>query len=87
MEKILKVISVLLIVVSIILIASFSLHDRMHADEWNGGWCPECEWTYDFVGVDSGVKYYRCPCCFKEVSMTIFNNNEYDLGREPEVCQ
>ena len=87
MEKILKVISVLLIVVSIILIASFSLHDRMHADEWNGGWCPECEWTYDFVGVDAGIKYYRCPCCFEEVSMTIFNNNEYDLERRSEVCQ
>lgn len=86
MEKIfLKAIGPILIIASIILIASFSL--RIYADKWNGGWCPECEWTYDFVAVDGGMKYYRCPCCFKEVKMTIFGNNEYDLERRPEVCQ
>ena len=87
MEKIIEVISTLLIVISIIIIASFSLHDRMYADKWNGGWCPDCEWTYDFVAVDAGMKYYRCPCCFEEVSMTIFGNNEYDLERIPEACE
>lgn len=88
MEKIfLKAIGPILIITSIILIASFSLNDRIYADKWNGGWCPDCEWTYDFVAVDAGMKYYRCPCCFEEVRMTIFGNNEYDLERRPEACQ
>ena len=35
--------------------------------DWNDGDCPDCEVRYELRGAMSGLKYYACPECGREV--------------------
>ena len=39
-----------------------------HADDWNGGMCPDCSVNYELRATSNALKYYACPNCGKEVS-------------------
>ena len=38
------------------------------ASRWNDGECPDCHEDYELRAVYSGMRYYACPDCGKEVS-------------------
>ena len=82
----------IMILIAFLFIFGPLIYNGKQADKWNGGWCPECEWTYDFKAVDHWVRYYQCPCCFEEVKLveTHFMNKDfykYDMEKEAEACQ
>lgn len=35
--------------------------------KWNNGVCPSCGYKYELRGKSSGIDYYICPYCGKEV--------------------
>lgn len=40
------------------------------ADEWNNGFCPQCQIRYELRSVSpkSGYHYYSCPKCGNEIT-------------------
>lgn len=52
------------IVIIILIIFSFN---TCSAPDWNDGEYPKCYERYEMRGVSSGLKYYVCPDCGKEV--------------------
>ena len=41
--------------------------NALTSSDWNDGDCPDCEVKYELRGASSGLKYYACPECGREV--------------------
>ena len=60
----------IVIIISVLIALIFLIMSGTNAltsSDWNDGDCPDCEVKYELRGASSGLKYYACPECGREV--------------------